>query len=98
MRYLIAILSLVAILGTLASVKASQISMLIGAGKAMQKAGPPPEVVSTAVVENQNWEGTLTAVGSVAASRGVALSNDAPGIVKRLHFESGAFVRQGQVL
>ncbi len=98
MRYVIAILSLVAVLATLAGVKASQISMLIGAGKAMQKAGPPPEVVSTATVEKQTWEGTLTAVGTVVAAKGVALSNDAAGVVTRLYFESGAAVKQGQVL
>ncbi len=98
MRYVIAILSLVAVLATLAGVKASQISTLIGAGKAMQKAGPPPEVVSTWKVETQAWEGTLRAIGSVVAAQGVVLSNDAPGMVARLHFQSGAVVKQGQVL
>ncbi len=98
MRYVIAILSLVAVLATLAGVKASQISMLIGAGKAMQKAGPPPEVVGTTAAEQQMWERTLTAVGSVVAARGVALSNDAPGVVTHLYFESGAAVKQGQIL
>ena len=98
MRYVIAILSLVAVLATLAGVKASQISMLIGAGKAMKKAGPPPEVVGTTPAEQQTWEGTLTAVGSVVAAKGVALSNDAPGMVTHLYFESGAAVKQGQVL
>jgi membrane fusion protein (multidrug efflux system) len=91
-------LSLIAVLATLAGVKASQISTLIGAGKAMQKAGPPPEVVGTSPVESQIWEGTLNAVGSIVAAQGVALSNDAAGVVARLHFESGAVVRQGQVL
>ena len=56
MRYLYAILSLLAVLGTLAAVKASQISMLMGAGEAMKKAGPPPETVSLVRVEHQNWE------------------------------------------
>jgi membrane fusion protein (multidrug efflux system) len=64
----------------------------------MQKAGPPPEVVSTSKVDAQTWEGTLRAVGSVVAAQGVVLSNDAPGVVARLHFESGAVVKQGQVL
>jgi membrane fusion protein, multidrug efflux system len=98
MRYLISLLSLVAVLVTLATVKASQISMLINAGKTMQKAGPPPEVVSTTPVQQQTWEDALTAVGSVVAAKGVALSNDAPGVVTRLHFESGASVTQGQIL
>jgi len=98
MRYLIAVLSLVAVLATLAVVKASQISMLIGAGKAMQKAGPPPEVVSTGKSARQTWETTLSSVGNVVAAKGVALSNDAPGVVTRLYFESGAAVKQGQIL
>ena len=98
MRYLVAILSLIAVLATLAGVKASQISSLISAGKAMQKAGPPPEIVGTFKVAAQTWEGTISSVASVVASQGVAVSNDAPGIVARIHFESGAVVHQGQVL
>jgi len=98
MRYVIAILSLIAVLATLAGVKASQISMLMGAGKAMQKAGPPPEMVSTQSAEQQTWETTLSAVGNVVAAKGVALSNDAAGVVTRLYFESGASVKQGQTL
>src|SRR6202044_2941405 len=47
---------------------------------------------------SQVWEGTLTSVGSVTAVRGVALSNDAPGVVSQIFFESGDVVRQGQVL
>jgi membrane fusion protein, multidrug efflux system len=98
MRYLVSILSLIAVLVTLATVKASQISMLIHAGKTAQKAGPPPEVVSTTTVQQQSWDDALTAVGSVVAAKGVALSNDAPGVVSRLYFESGATVTQGQIL
>jgi membrane fusion protein, multidrug efflux system len=98
MRYLYAILSLLAVLGTLAAVKASQISMLIGAGAAMQKAGPPPETVTLARVQHQNWEQVLNSVGTVTAAKGVALSVDVSGIVTRLHFESGSVVKRGDVL
>lgn len=98
MRYVVAILSLIAVLATLAGVKASQISTLMDAGKAMQKAGPPPEVVSTRVAETQTWGGTLSATGSIMAAQGVSLSTDAPGIVSRLYFDSGKVVQQGQVL
>jgi membrane fusion protein (multidrug efflux system) len=34
----------------------------------------------------------------VTAVRGVALSSEAPGVVKAIHFESGALVKAGQVL
>jgi len=91
-------LGLVAIVGTLGAIKAKQIGTLIGFGEQMKKSGPPPEVVSTARAESQVWEGTLSAVASVVSAKGVALSNDAPGIVSRLHFESGASVKRGQVL
>jgi membrane fusion protein, multidrug efflux system len=98
MRYLIAIVLLFAIVGGLGGVKFKQISTLLHAGEVGQKAGPPPEVVGTAVATEESWEGTLSAVGSVAAVRGVAVSNDAPGVVNAIRFESGDRVRAGQVL
>jgi membrane fusion protein, multidrug efflux system len=97
-RYLLPILGLLLLVGGLVTVKFSQISSLISAGKEYQKNGPPPEIVSTAPAQTQTWEGTLTAVGSIAAAKGVTISNDAPGVVNRISFESGALVRQGQVL
>jgi membrane fusion protein (multidrug efflux system) len=98
MRYVIVIVGLLLLVGTLVLVKFSQISSLIATGKEAEKAGPPPEAVGSAVAELQSWEETLAAVGSVAGVKGVALSNDSPGIVKRLHFESGDVVKQGQLL
>ncbi len=98
MRYAIVIIGLVVLIGGLVAIKGSQISMLMGMGEAMQKAGPPPEVVSTALAQRQTWEESLSAVGSVVSAKGVAVANDAPGIVARLHFESGDTVKQGAVL
>jgi membrane fusion protein (multidrug efflux system) len=97
-RALIVAAGLFVLLGGLVAVKASQIKMLIGFGEQMQKAGPPPEVVGTAVAESQDWEGTLSAVASVVSSKGVDLSNDSPGIVTKLHFESGDIVKKGEVI
>jgi len=97
-RTLLVILGLLLLVGTLGFIKFSQISSLMAMGKAYEKSGPPPESVSSAVAETQNWQGQMTAVGSVAPVKGVALSNDAPGIVTKINFESGALVRQGQVL
>jgi len=67
-------------------------------GKQSAKDGPPPEMVGSAVAKDQSWEGTLEAVGSVTSLKGVSLSNDAAGLVTRIHFESGKVVKQGQVL
>jgi membrane fusion protein (multidrug efflux system) len=98
MRYVIPAGILVAIVAGLGGIKWKQISTLMHAGAAAQKLGPPPEVVGTAVAVEDAWEGTLSAVGSVAAVRGVAVSNEAPGVVIAIRFESGDTVRAGQVL
>ncbi|MBI5538225.1 MAG: efflux RND transporter periplasmic adaptor subunit [Deltaproteobacteria bacterium] len=97
-RTLPAVAGLVALVGALAGLKASQISSLINMGKKFQQAGPPPETVSVTHAQLQPWEGTMTTVGSVAAARGVSVSNDAPGVVTRILFESGQIVRAGQTL
>jgi len=98
MRYVIVIVGLIALIGGLIAIKGSQIGMLIGMGEAMKKAGPPPEVVAVTQAKKQTWETTLSAVGSVMTAKGVAVSNDAPGLVVRLHFDSGDTVKQGEVL
>jgi len=97
-RYLLPILALFALIAVLVAIKFTQISSLMNMGKEMAKAGPPPETVGTAVAQTQVWEGTLSAVGSITAAKGVVLSNDAAGMVSHIYFESGAVVRQGQTL
>jgi membrane fusion protein (multidrug efflux system) len=96
--YLFVALGLVILVGALAAVKGAQIATLVKFGKRAQAAGPPPETVSSSVAEEQTWNETLESVGSVAASRGVTISNDAPGMLSKITFESGATVRAGQVL
>lgn len=98
MRYFAPILVLLALLAGLATLKFKQISSLIRFGQQAAKAGPPPEVVGTATAQQAEWAGALSAVGSVTAARGVAVSNEAAGVVTGVHFESGDSVRAGQVL
>jgi membrane fusion protein (multidrug efflux system) len=98
MRYLVVVLGLVAVVGGLATIKYKQIASLIAMGKQFEKSGPPPEAVSTATARQETWADTLNSVGSVAAAKGVTLSNDAPGVISGIHFESGQQVREGQVL
>jgi membrane fusion protein (multidrug efflux system) len=97
-RYIVAILGLLLVVGTLVGIKAKQISGLIEAGEAFAKSGPPPEAVSSDVARELAWEGTLSAVGTISAAKGVAVSNDSPGVVKRIAFESGQLTKPGQVL
>jgi membrane fusion protein, multidrug efflux system len=97
-RYVVVTLGLLLLVGVLVSVKFLQISSLMAMGKEMARAGPPPEAVASAVAEARDWEGTLSAVGSVAGAKSVDLSNDAAGRVDRIRFESGALVKKNQVL
>jgi membrane fusion protein (multidrug efflux system) len=98
MRYVVAGLALLLLVGGLAAVKFTQISSLISMGKQMQKLGPPPEAVGTAISQDQSWGGTVAAVGTITSFKGVAISNEVPGIVSAIRFESGASVKQGQIL
>ena len=98
LRYVIAAIALVLLVGGLVAVKFTQISSLIAMGKQMQKAGPPPEAVGTAIAQEQTWGGSVSAVGTIASVKGVGISNEVPGIVAAIHFDSGAVVKTGQVL
>ena len=59
---------------------------------------PPPEAVTTIVVKQEDWQGSLAAIGTVAAINGVTVSADLPGVVRRIAFESGDRVAAGIVL
>ena len=98
MRFVIAAGISLLVIGVLAGTKFAQISSLIRFGKTAMAAGPPPEAVGTAVAKGGAWEAMIEAVGSVAAGRGVTISNEVPGVVRAIRFESGAKVRAGQVL
>src|SRR5207302_7514337 len=87
MRYFFAILGVLALVAGLVGIKGKQISNLMAMGKQFEKSGPPPEAVSTALSREEAWEGTLSAVGSVAPVKGVSVSNESPGTVARIHFE-----------
>jgi membrane fusion protein (multidrug efflux system) len=98
LKYVVAVVAVLVVLGGLGTLKYKQIAMLIDFGKTATKAGPPPDVVSSAAAEEQTWETLVPAVGSVAAVKGVTVSNDAPGVVIGILFESGAKVPAGQTL
>src|SRR5262245_41476520 len=97
-RYLLVAGGLLLLIGLLVGVKGAQIGSLIGMGKQMEKLGPPPESVGSAKAAGETWETTLSAVGSVSGLKNVNVSNEVPGIVSRIRFESGAIAREGQVL
>jgi membrane fusion protein (multidrug efflux system) len=59
---------------------------------------PQPTAVSTLAVTPQSWQPVLSAVGSLRAINGTQLSTDLAGIVTKIDFESGTFVKKGDLL
>ncbi len=91
-----AILALV--LGPIVGIKFLQISSLIAMGAEMEKAGQPPTPVATYVAAEQEWEDTLSAVGSLQAVQGVTLSAELGGTVVEIAVENGAAVKKDDLL
>src|SRR5664279_1634852 len=67
LRYILVGVGLLAVVLLLAGIKGAQIGSLVSMGKKMQKSGPPPEAVGSAIAQAQPWETTIAAPGSVSA-------------------------------
>jgi len=93
--WVVAILGLLLAVGLLVGIKAGQIGAMISAGKSFT---PPPETVTSARVEAEDWQGAKAAIGTLVAVRGVALAAELAGIVREIGFESGTSVKRGAVL
>ena len=98
MKFFVVMGGVILLLGGLGGVKFTQIKSLMAYGQAAAAAGPPPEVVGTREAKEETWENRLFSVGTIAPVRGVTVSNDAPGVVTGIKFQSGQTVRHGQVL
>jgi membrane fusion protein, multidrug efflux system len=59
---------------------------------------PPAATILAAKVQVKNWQSNLTAVGTLTAINGVELSSEAAGIVHDIRFNSGQFVKKGDVV
>ncbi len=60
--------------------------------------GLPPATVSTMVVEEDEWQPTLSSVGNIRAFRGVDLSAETGGAVLDVFVKSGMDVKKGDLL
>lgn len=93
-RILITILLAAAIIAGLGYFKIRQVQAAIKA----HTFAPPPEAVTTLVAKQETWPSTFSVVGTMAAVHGVTISADLPGTVDKIAFDSGRFVKQGEVL
>ncbi len=82
-------------IASIGTMKFLQIQAAIAQGASWQ---PPPEAVTTVVTRQEEWAGSLSAIGTVTAVHGVMVSADLPGVVVSIEFDSGRHVRAGDVL
>ncbi len=94
-KLLAGILIVLVVSGLLVAVKFFQVKAMIAAGAHYV---PPPETISTAVAHTEAWPDVLQAVGSVSAAQGVTIAPEIAGTVSEIDFESGATVKQGDLL
>jgi membrane fusion protein (multidrug efflux system) len=94
-KIIIGIVIVAVVVAGLAGVKGLQIGKLIGFAKTF---AVPPETISSAVAQEQQWQDTLSAVGSINAAQGVTVASEVAGTVTEIAFESGAVVAKGDLL
>ena len=90
-----AVFAVLAIFLLLVDIKAFQFRAMAAAGAKM---APPPTTVTSAVVKEEDWAPSLSAVGSISAVQGAVLSTDLAGTVAKVNFQSGAEAKKGDVL
>ena len=94
-RMILMLVVVAALLGGLGFAKFRQVEAAIAQGASFQ---PPPTAVTTVVAQRETWPSTLSVIGTAAAVEGVTVSGDLPGTIDKIHFESGQWVHEGDVL
>ena len=91
----LSLITVIIIILLIVGIKAKQIGFMIESGESFSQ---PPETVSVAIVEQQNWPNTITAVGSLEAWQGLTVSAEVNGRLSAIHFESGQQIKAGSLL
>ncbi len=94
-RMVLMLVVVAALVGGLGFIKFKQVEAAIKQGSSF---APPPTSVTTIVAKRESWPSTLQVVGTAAAIHGVTVSADLPGTIDKIHFESGQWVHQGDIL
>lgn len=66
--------------------------------KFMASNSQPPATVTAMTAAEQPWQPQLSALGTLRAIRGIDVTSEVAGIVRRVDFHSGDSVRDGQLL
>src|SRR5215467_8934838 len=89
----LAICLLVGIVVFVFGIKTLQIGKMMSTPMVM-----PPTTVSSAVVKEEDWAPTLSAIGSVSAVQGAVVSTELGGVVADIDFQNGGVAKKGDVL
>ena len=91
----VGIIVAVAALAAIALVKVLQIKTMVDF---MHHMPLQTETVASAQATQESWQDTLQAIGSVNPAQGVMVSPEVAGMVREIHFDSGAVVKKGDLL
>jgi len=94
-RMVLMLVAVAALLGGLGFMKYRQVEAAMAMGASFQ---PPPTAVTTVVAQKETWPSTLSVIGTAAAIEGVTVSADLPGTIDKIHFDSGQWVHEGDIL
>lgn len=95
LRIMMALFGVLLLLGGIGAVKGVQIGEMIAQSESFI---PPPQTVTVATATLNSWEKTLSAVGSLEAVQGMSISAELAGKVDQLSFQSGAWVKAGELI
>jgi membrane fusion protein (multidrug efflux system) len=87
------VLALIALVCVLADIKLFQFKQL-----GSMKMNMPPTTVSSAVVKEEAWAPTLSAVGSISPVQGALVSAELAGVVSQIGFDNGGVAKKGDLL
>lgn len=94
-RLVVPVVIALAVLAAIFATKFHAMSLARAAQAAMVR---PATTVSATAVREETWPNTIAAVGALASYRGVTIKTEIEGLVRRVAFESGATVVDGQAL
>lgn len=94
-RWLLMIGAVLLLILVIGGIKAYSVKTMIDGFKAQ---GEPTSTVSTVKVSFDDWQPTVSAVGTLRAVRGVDLAAEVAGVVESAPLRSGTEVRQGTLL
>ena len=94
-KILFAAIAVSLLVGAITFTKLGQFTAM---GEAAQNMVLPPETVTAMLVEDTQWEQTITSTATVTAVQGVNVSAETGGRVTQINFKSGSMVNTGDAL